>query len=227
MTPTRIPHVLLLFALGLHVGGCDEFLFGDGSGTDPEGADASRPPGRGSDAGSEPGPTPEVPDAPDAGPGPSPEPEPPGDGWPSEWAALEASVIDLVNQRRARGARCGSESFGPAGPLAMSPTLRTAARLHSRDMAQQGYFAHESLDGRRFTDRMREAGYQGSGPWGENIASGYPDAASVVQGWMDSPGHCENIMNGRFGVLGVGYHFEGSSRMGSYWTQKFGGTDTP
>ncbi|MCY1014033.1 CAP domain-containing protein [Nannocystis pusilla] len=41
---------------------------------------------------------------------------------------------------------------------------------------------------------------------GENIAAGYSTAAQVVNGWMTSTGHCNNIMNGNYKHLGVGYY---------------------
>ena len=43
--------------------------------------------------------------------------------------------------------------------------------------------------------------------------------AAVVEGWMQSPGHCLNIMEPRYRYLGVGHH----AGPRSYWTQNFGG----
>lgn len=146
-----------------------------------------------------------------------------GDDWPEPWAALEWEVLELTNQRRAEGAVCGGEEFAPAPPLEMNPVIREAARGHSLDMGQQDYFEHDSLDGRTFSDRMSDAGFAGPTPWGENIAAGAPTAERVVQGWMDSPGHCRNIMNPAYRTLGVGYAFVESSSFGHYWTQNFAG----
>lgn len=63
---------------------------------------------------------------------------------------------------------------------------------------------------------------------GENIASGQSSPREVVNGWLDSDGHCANIMQANFDELGVGYYGEdsgggfgfGGVRM---WTQNFGG----
>jgi uncharacterized protein YkwD len=87
------------------------------------------------------------------------------------------------------------------------------------------YFAHDGLDGSDPGDRMTAAGYVGR-TWGENIAKGQQTPEQVVQGWMDSDGHCSNIMNGGFNLIGVGY-FAGmgsNPRFNSelYWTQNFG-----
>ncbi|HJL15784.1 MAG TPA: CAP domain-containing protein [Sandaracinaceae bacterium LLY-WYZ-13_1] len=149
---------------------------------------------------------------------------PTGDGWPREWRDLEWEVLELTNQERARGASCGGEAFGPAGPLEMDEVIQVAARLHSQDMGEQNYFMHDSLDGRTFSDRMTEAGFSGAPPWGENIAAGQATAAEVVQGWMESPGHCRNIMNPDFHVIGIGYANVGGSDYGHYWTQDFAGS---
>ena len=69
---------------------------------------------------------------------------------------------------------------------------------------------------------MDQAGYNG-GTWGENIAAGYGTPAQVVQGWLDSDGHCSNMLNPSFSLIGIGYADVQGSQYGSYWTQNFGG----
>lgn len=144
-----------------------------------------------------------------------------GGDWPAAWEAFEWRVLELTNERRAAGAVCGGERFGPAPPLEMNPTIRIAARAHSVDMGRNGYFEHDSLDGRTFADRMRMAGFSGAQPWGENIAAGQSSPEEVVQGWMDSPGHCRNIMTPEFRTIGIGYAEVEGSPYGRYWTQDF------
>ena len=147
-----------------------------------------------------------------------------GDGsWPQEWADRELDVIDLVNERRAEGAVCGGEPYGKCGPVEKNQLCTISARLHSEDMAKNNYFDHTGLNGSTPFDRMAAAGYAGPYPWGENIAAGQTSPAQVVQAWMDSPGHCRNIMNCGFKVLGVGYFHSDGSQMKHYWTQNFGG----
>jgi uncharacterized protein YkwD len=135
---------------------------------------------------------------------------------------FESQVLTLINQSRAAGATCGSTSFPPAAALSMDANLQNAARLHSQDMAVNGYFSHTSLDGRTFTQRIQNAGFMGS-PLGENIAGGYPSPQAVVDGWMASTGHCSNIMSGSFQFAGIGYISQSSSPFGQYWTADFGG----
>jgi uncharacterized protein YkwD len=136
---------------------------------------------------------------------------------------LEDQVLALVNERRASGATCGGTFYPTVAPLTVDPHLRAAARDHSQDMATNNYFSHTSQDGRTFDQRIWQSGYTGGFPLGENIAAGASSAQAVVDGWMSSSGHCRNIMNGSFRVIGIGYAFNQSSSYRHYWTQSFGG----
>ncbi len=144
------------------------------------------------------------------------------DSWPTEFADIEWQILDLVNMHRAAGATCVSGEQPPAPPLEMDEALRLAARLHSDDMLTNGYFSHISQDGRVLQDRVADAGWMGAGPLGENIIEDATDAASAVASWMASTdGHCENIMNPDYHVIGVGWAGNASSTRG---TQDFGGS---
>jgi uncharacterized protein YkwD len=57
---------------------------------------------------------------------------------------------------------------------------------------------------------------------GENIAAGYSGVVAVVQGWMDSPGHCRNIMNATFSQIGMACSRVTTSTYGSYFTLDLG-----
>ncbi|MCR9163368.1 MAG: CAP domain-containing protein [Nannocystaceae bacterium] len=141
--------------------------------------------------------------------------------WDSTMTEFEEEVLILVNEARSQGANCGGQSFGPAGPLTMHPALRCAARVHSKDMAERNYFDHNNPDGEDPFVRMEQAGYSYFTA-GENIAAGQPTPQAVMQGWMDSPGHCSNIMNPDFEDLGVGTFSGTGAQFGIYWTQAFG-----
>lgn len=158
---------------------------------------------------------------PTARPTPSPRPDSGSTGAPtgggtttggstagSGLTALEARVVELTNQERAK-AGCG--------PLRVDQRLVNAARAHSADMAAKGYFSHTSPSGETPWDRMKKAGYPASG--GENIAMGYPTAEAVMKGWMNSSGHRANILNCGYKAIGVGVK-TGSG--GPWWTQNFG-----
>lgn len=142
-------------------------------------------------------------------------------GWSSSWASLESQVLTLVNQKRAAGATCGGVAKPAVAALTMNGKLRCAARNHSKDMANKNYFSHTSLNGDTFIKRIEAAGYTWT-QLGENIAAGQTTAAAVVAGWMASTGHCNNIMNGNFKHIGIGYAYNVTATYDHYWTQDFG-----
>jgi uncharacterized protein YkwD len=136
----------------------------------------------------------------------------------SQAPLLATRALQLVNEARARGSRCGERSFGPAPPVKLSGTLAGVALGHAADMAQHNYFEHEDLAGHSPADRVRAVGYPEK-LVGENIAYGPKTAEEVVQGWLDSPGHCENIMDPRFAEMGIAYAAGRASKRGLYWVQ--------
>jgi len=123
-------------------------------------------------------------------------------------AAYEAEVVTLTNdQRAAHGC--------PA--LRDDPRLRAAATGHSVDMRARNYFAHNTPDGVTPWTRIEAQGY--SDPSAENIAMGQQTPQSVVDAWMNSPGHRANILNCSSKAIGVGVQFGPN---GPWWTQDFG-----
>jgi uncharacterized protein YkwD len=131
---------------------------------------------------------------------------------------LASRALQLVNEARARGAKCGARSFAPAPAMSLSGTLAGVASGHAIDMAEHNYFEHVDLAGKSPADRVRAVGYQEK-LVGENIAYGPGSVEEVVQGWLDSPGHCENIMDPRFAQMGIAYSAGRTSRRGLYWVQ--------
>ena len=131
-----------------------------------------------------------------------------------------ATILAAVNAARASGRTCGERTFAPAPPLAWNDALAQAALAHSTDMAQQKYFSHQEKNGSVVGDRALKAGYR----WrriGENIAAGQRSGEEVMAGWLASPGHCANIMNGGFTEFGVAFARNGEKGK-LYWTQVFG-----
>ncbi len=140
----------------------------------------------------------------------SPSPRPKTTSPASGVSGFEAAVVNLVNQQRAQnGCRA----------LNSDSRLAKAARGHSADMAARGYFDHTTPDGVSFSARITAAGYRWSAA-AENIASGQPDPASVMNAWMNSPGHRANILNCAYRDIGVGLAYD--SRRTPFWTQDFG-----
>jgi uncharacterized protein YkwD len=124
--------------------------------------------------------------------------------------SFDQEILNLVNEERAKVG---------ADPLQINQQLDQAADLHSQDQASMNTMSHTGSNGSEIGDRVQDAGYQYS-TVGENVASGYPDAETVVAGWMESEGHRENILNSDFEDLGVGYSV--GSDGNAYWTQNFG-----
>jgi uncharacterized protein YkwD len=131
---------------------------------------------------------------------------------------MSARALQLVNEARARGAQCGSQSFGPAPPLTLSGALAGVALGHATDMAVHDYFEHQDLSGQSPADRVRAAGYSEK-LVGENIAYGPKSVEEVVTGWLASPGHCRNIMDPRFVQMGIGLAPGRAARHGLFWVQ--------
>jgi uncharacterized protein YkwD len=130
-------------------------------------------------------------------------------------------VLKLVNAARAKGRRCGDTYYQAAAPLEWNSKLGAAALAHSRDMAERNYFGHEGSNGSTVGTRARDEGYL----WrsvGENVATGRAMPGPVVEGWLSSPGHCANIMNGTFTEMGAAYAVNSKSDTVIYWTQVFG-----
>lgn len=145
------------------------------------------------------------------------------EGWRGAWASKEDQVVELINEARATPTDCGSYgTYAAAGPVEMEANLRCASRYHSLWMAQTNSFSHESPGGDLGEDpweRIDSTAFDGFAV-GENIAAGYDGARGVVEGWLDSDGHCANLMNPDATLTGVGYYAGGS--YGHYWTQNFG-----
>jgi uncharacterized protein YkwD len=130
-------------------------------------------------------------------------------------------LLEQLNAARAQARQCGAEAFAATTPLAWNARLADAAQSHSRAMANQDFFDHLGRDGHTPGDRTELAGYSGR-LIGENIAAGYDTAGKVLQGWLDSPGHCANLMNPAFRELGAAYAVDPKSSAGIYWTADFG-----
>ena len=100
--------------------------------------------------------------------------------------------------------------------------MGAAALGHSDDMQQRNFFSHTGSNGSNPGDRLTSAGYNWR-TYGENIAAGQSTVQSVVSGWMNSPGHCANIMNASFREIAVAcVKGTGGSTYGTYWTMVLG-----
>lgn len=134
--------------------------------------------------------------------------------WYKPVVVNKTQLLHLVNEVRKTGCQCGDTYYYPVPPLVWNDRLEQAALAHSADMFQHQYFSHIAPDGSRAGERMEQAGYHWM-MFGENIGMGYKNEVEMMKGWLQSPGHCKNIMNKDFKEMGV-------ARVGNYWTQIFG-----
>jgi len=123
-------------------------------------------------------------------------------------------IVDLINDVRRKGRRCGKKYYPAAKPVAWNEQLAEAALSHSRDMVVRGYFEHDNPDGMTPGHRAIAAGYIWTAI-GENIAKDSDSPLKTVEVWVKSPGHCENMMDRRMAEIGA-------ARAVNYWTLVLG-----
>lgn len=130
---------------------------------------------------------------------------------PAQADAWKDEVLQLVNLERSRVG---------LGALSYNAGLEAQADAYACELITYDYFDHVNPDtGSTLADRSTDYGYD---YWivGENLAAGQRTPIEVVQAWMDSPGHRENILNASFTELGIGIKVGG--KYGTYWVQEFG-----
>lgn len=145
---------------------------------------------------------------------------PPDPSWPPALPAFAGQVLTLVNAHRATLS---------LSQLAAISTLTASSEWKSRHEAFYGYpLNHDDPAppiARTWYQRLLDNGYPG-GLCAENIAQGYPSAQAVLDGWLASPGHKENLEDTYWTVTGIGV--AASPTNGLIWTQSFGvGTPDP
>ena len=106
--------------------------------------------------------------------------------------SAEALVAAMNRERAARGLR----------PLHLNEKLSLAAEDRVEDMFRKHYFNHISPDGIDPFSWADKRGYDYTAI-GENLAIGYRTADDIVDGWMHSPGHRENILKRQFAEIGI------------------------
>ena len=128
-------------------------------------------------------------------------PDADADSSATEEPRVRAATLCLLNAERTNA---GLE------PLKENARLRAAAVAHARDMVRQTYFAHESLNGKTFVDRISKARYVTSGyRWsgGENLGWGAKGLATprlIMRDWMNSDEHRANILKSKYKEVGIG-----------------------
>jgi uncharacterized protein YkwD len=140
-----------------------------------------------------------------------------------EGESLESAAEHLfvqINDARRQGRSCGQQAFAPATALRRSPQLDDAARKHALDIATHSAMGHEGSDGSSAGERAESAGYH----WrivGENVAAGQIAAEEVVDTWLESDGHCKNMMDPRFSETGIAVALNENDERVIYWVQVY------
>jgi len=131
---------------------------------------------------------------------------------PSSFSGTESRIFDLINRQRQRQGLT---------PVVFNPQLDRMAKIQAENMARFQKMAHTVPDASLPTlkDRARYVGY-GYSRLAENVALGYPNAETVVDGWMNSSGHRRNILDGAVVETGIG--IARSAAGGIYYCQVFG-----
>jgi uncharacterized protein YkwD len=140
---------------------------------------------------------------------------------PSCGGAQPHEVLQRVNEARARRQQCGRKAMPAAPALRWDAALYSAATGHSADMARRNYFDHRSPEGLQVRQRVGSSNYKFR-VIGENLAGGDTSVEEVVQGWLDSPDHCENMMNPEYVDVAVACVAQSGSTYGTYWTMLLG-----
>jgi uncharacterized protein YkwD len=143
---------------------------------------------------------------------PAPSPSAQLGASPGKYGATEARIFDLINSERQRQGL-------PA--LVYNAQLDRMAKIQAENMAYFQKMAHTIHESQLPTlgDRARYVAYP-FGRLAENVAMGYPNAETAVQGWMNSSGHRHNILDSTVEETGIG--IARSSAGGLYYCQVFG-----
>ena len=104
-----------------------------------------------------------------------------------------SQVVDLTNSERSKS---GLES------LSYNSVLSEAAAQKANHMFSYNYWAHISPDGSTPWEFIRSAGYSYSVA-GENLARDFDSSSPMMEAWMNSPTHKENIVNQKYSEIGV------------------------
>lgn len=124
----------------------------------------------------------------------------------TQGAASVGCAIPADANRMATDVAAGLNAHRQANslaPVTFNRVLAQAAATHACDMGRNRFFTHRGSDGTDPQARARRAGYRDC-LIAENLAWGFPQPARIIDGWMASPGHRQNMMHGRIKEFGIG-----------------------
>ncbi|HEY9409432.1 MAG TPA: CAP domain-containing protein [Jiangellaceae bacterium] len=160
---------------------------------------------------------PSTPPNPDPDPDPDPDPNPSPSLPPHEPPNEPPPVVELVKVEQSLADAANDVRGSDCPDLRVDGRLTAAARAHSADMHERGFFSHENPDGETPEDRAADAGY--TEPGGENLSWGLRSPKTVILAWMLLPEQRSNLLDCDYRAIGVGYE-DGPG--GPWWTLMFG-----
>lgn len=116
-------------------------------------------------------------------------------------------MLDRINEERKKA--------GVSLQLCLNEKLIKTAKKHNDDMAKNDFTSHTGSDGSSIADRITRQNYK-FGFYGENVAKGQESVTNVMNAFMNSPVHKDNILYDRFKHVGIAWH-TGKNQ----WTQVF------
>lgn len=125
-------------------------------------------------------------------------------------------ALEAINAARASARQCGDRAMAAAPPLRWNLQLHWAAETHARDMARGDYLEHRSPSGDSVRERVRAQNY----PWrhvGENIAGGTETLERTIEAWLESPSHCENLMEPDYKDVALACAARAGTEYENYW----------
>ena len=117
-------------------------------------------------------------------------------------------VLRLVNMERAKVG---------AAPLTFAKDLAASAYVRAKELPYK--FSHTRPNGSKCFTAMPQIGHM----LGENLAGGQSSPQQVVQAWMDSKTHRDNMLSKKYTEMGVVYYYQANSKYKHYWVQHFRG----
>jgi len=155
--------------------------------------------------------------------------------------------LKAINDERDKKHNCGGQQMGPSPHVSWSKELYLASAEHNYDMAKSNIIdkkhrgSNTQYDWTKVVQNLKHASYvqervenNGYTNWKgltENLTAGYINKDSnkpintpqrAVQQWLNSPGHCKNLMDPSVDEVGMAYLHDTSGTYNHYWTQNFG-----
>lgn len=129
---------------------------------------------------------------------------------PNTLLPYQSEVLELVNEQRSKGCKCGTDSMPPRLPLRWNVKIAQAALEHAKYMHRNALLSHSDGNGQRADKRLKKAGYTWQ-VFAENVGGGYDTPQDIFMAWRNSPAHCKNLMGN--------YEETAIVKFGDYWVQ--------